>query len=186
MDTNRDNVILEELHKEYDRDTDLRKHTEGKANTIITFSGVILTLLLAFIALVFDKIMFTDEYLSLLRSFLIAIILAIGTSLILSIMSVILGRNFNMASAIGILATLDGHVNLPGIEHWRDAVRDEREFLTQYTRIYIGAILNNSKQREKKAKRVLWSQILLIIGISLIAVVIGLTIFLGSPRPPAT
>ncbi len=38
----RDELILEELRKDYDRDIDLRKHTEGKANTIITFSGVIL------------------------------------------------------------------------------------------------------------------------------------------------
>jgi hypothetical protein len=149
METNRDNVILEGLHKEYDRDTDLRKHTEGKASTTITFLGVILTLLLALIALAFDKILFPDEYLSLLRGFLIAMILVIGASLILSILSVILGRNFNMASAIGILATLDGHVNGPGIERWRDDVRDEREFLNQYIRIYITAILNNSKQRKR-------------------------------------
>ena len=52
MDTvDRDKLILEELRKNYDRDIDLRKHTEGKANTIIIFASVILTLLLAFIAL---------------------------------------------------------------------------------------------------------------------------------------
>jgi hypothetical protein len=56
IQTNNDRIILEELSKEYDRNSDLRKQTEGKANTIITFSGVILTLLLAFIALSFDHL----------------------------------------------------------------------------------------------------------------------------------
>jgi len=76
-------LILEELRKNYDRDIDLRKHTEGKANTIITFAGVILTLLLAFIALYFDKIMFANEYQWLIKGLLLVAISAIVLSLVL-------------------------------------------------------------------------------------------------------
>lgn len=177
MDTiDRDKLILEELRKNYDRDIDLRKHTEGKTNTIITFAGVILTLLLAFIALYFDKIMLA--------------ISAIVLSLVLSILSVTARRNLDTASTIGIFTTDDHHVNWPGILNWRDndtPMVDHQPMnpLKKYINIYTDAIWRNSKQRETKPC-LKWSQISLMVGIGLIGVVIGLTIFLGDPRVPGS
>ncbi|MFY9967745.1 MAG: hypothetical protein WBL44_11615 [Nitrososphaeraceae archaeon] len=63
---------------------------------------------------------------------------------------------------------------------WRD--RDEQEVLNNYIEIYTEATRRNSVQRERKAYRVMASQVSLMTGIGLIGVIIGISIFLGSPK----
>lgn len=167
----KDRVILEELSKEYDREFDIRKHTEGKASTIIAFSGIILTLLLAFIALYIDNINLEDKHLRIIKGLLFTIVVTIGGSLLLSILSAKLGKNYDTASVKGIFLTSDRHVNWPGIINWRDneenlGVNDENlDLVKKYIDIYATAVQHNFEQREKKAKRLLYSQISLMIGI---------------------
>ena len=76
-----DRLILEELSKTYDRNLDMRKDTEGKANKIITFSGVILVLLLGFITLSFERLEFRAGVDETVKVSTVLVILAIIGSL---------------------------------------------------------------------------------------------------------
>ena len=44
----RDNIILDEMKKSYEREFDLKKNLENKATNVITVSGLIVTLLFGF------------------------------------------------------------------------------------------------------------------------------------------
>lgn len=114
-----DKLVLEELRKGYDRDIGLRKDLEGKANTIITFCGVILTLLLGFITLYFSRVNIDESNLLILKYFIIAIIIAILSSLILALLAVKLGRNLDTALIIGKFLKMDGKINWAEINTWR-------------------------------------------------------------------
>lgn len=111
--------------------------------------------------------------------------MAIVISLILSIFSVKLGRNYDTASPLNIFTTSDGQVSWPAIFNWRDNnLSQDLPLLQKYIKIYTEATRKNRKEREKKASRLLASQISLMVGIGLIGAVIVLTVFVGSPILP--
>jgi ABC-type uncharacterized transport system fused permease/ATPase subunit len=114
---NNDRLILDELHKEYDRTLDLRTNIEEKAKTIITFSGVILTLLLEFITLYVDKVHIPDEILPLVKILIIFILGAIIASLVRSVISVLLGRNLNPALVVrNLFVRANNRISNPEVE----------------------------------------------------------------------
>jgi len=71
---------------------------------------------------------------------------------------------------------MDGNVNWHLIQNWR--VENERDLVARFIDIYTKAIGDNESFRLTKTRFILPSQILLIIGVSLIgAIIIIISIF---------
>lgn len=165
---------MDELRREYDLLLEVRKILEQKANTVITISGVIISLLFGFTIYLSNVNNPTtgQSMADILRltstevAIIIAGVVAIVVALVLSSLSLKLGRNIAMISLSGVningrpnLAEVDRQSKVPEVEHYRNLVV-----------FYSSNIWQNNEFNLRKGTLILLSQIVLLSGIILVGV----------------
>ncbi len=169
-------LMLEELRLEMNRELDRRKIIENKASNLITLCSSIVAFLFAFTAftsgyqgIANDSIISSLVILSLIIPSIILILL----SLLSSLLAIMLARNFPTAFVLDSIVYRDGTVIEPALEGFR------KETLGNLTSIfhhrYTNALVLHDKFNDKKFKRTLMAQKLLLGGISLLSAALILT-----------
>jgi uncharacterized membrane protein YbhN (UPF0104 family) len=159
----RDNIILDEVKKSYEREFDLKKNLENKATNVITISGLIVTLLFGFTTFLSQN-SFHPQWFHYVTIFFSAgfAVIALGFSLwALKIRKYVYVSSENREEK----DYLDDRIS-----EYKTCGKDE--LISRLIDVYMIAIKINTWRNKRNAYHVLRSQMCLSIAISTIVVII--------------
>ena len=169
--------FLTELKSQFQNEIDLRKTLDSKANTMITISSGISTLLIAIgtflVSRIVDKNIYYGVSIAILATGIISAVIAI----LFFIQSYAIRKYKYPMGAVSFFR--DGEYDKKSVENVRNL--SKREFNDKMISGYLKSIKNSGEQNKKRAEKIMNGQICLIIAIATVGCLIGfILISMGS------
>jgi len=172
MSTNK--LFLQELKDQYQKEFELKDALEGKANNLLTISGLVATLLFGFGSFLIDKLGSTYEFLIPVTILLIMGIVGNVVSIFWSVLAFKI-RPYKYSMPYDHFFNKDGSFNEKHVEEYRDE-KDVEVFTNTLVDTYLTCNRHNRLQNASKAFKIKIAQWFFFGSIIIVPIVIGLVL----------
>ena len=175
-------IFLDELNKQNNRELDLKNSLENKSNSLITVSGIVIPLLFAFGIFVIEKIDRSYSLFGVAVIILSFIIILNISSLVLAVWSAKI-RHYKYPFTHFNFFDNTNKINVSAIKKYTNS--KENEFNEMLIEAYLKSNKRNFEINEKKAKYIRIGQYIFIGSLILVSVLVVM-VFLYSPPSIST